>query len=268
MPRNNIGTDNTTFVILSFEGIDSYSLAGGLGVRVTHLSHALAKAGYATHLFFVGDPYLKGEEISTGGKLFLHRWCQWISRYHPAGVYQGENGKLKDYTESIPPYLLEHIIKPALQNHRTVVVLAEEWHTAETVCRLSDLLQRNQLRDRVIIFWNANNNFGFERIDFQALQKACVITTVSRFMKQAMWRLGLNPLVIPNGIPKNLLSRVDTKLSAEFRQKLGVDLLLIKVARWDPDKRWNMAMEATARLKARGLKTILISPGWLGRLRT
>lgn len=94
MPRNNIGTDNTTFVILSFEGIDSYSLAGGLGVRVTHLSHALAKAGYATHLFFVGDPYLKGEEISTGGKLFLHRWCQWISRYR-ARCLSGRKRQIK-----------------------------------------------------------------------------------------------------------------------------------------------------------------------------
>ncbi len=38
-------------------------------------------------------------------------------------------------------------------------------------------------------------------------------------------------------------------------------MVLAKIARWDPDKRWNMAIEATARLKARGLKTTLIARG-------
>ena len=27
----------------------------------------------------------------------LHSWCQWISCYHPAGVYDGEKGKQADY---------------------------------------------------------------------------------------------------------------------------------------------------------------------------
>jgi glycosyltransferase involved in cell wall biosynthesis len=80
-------------------------------------------------------------------------------------------------------------------------------------------------------------------------------------MKHAMWRLGLNPVVIPNGIPKLLLGRIDTGSSARLRKSLNCDLVLTKIARWDPDKRWNMAVEATARLKARGLKTRLIARG-------
>jgi hypothetical protein len=72
-------------------------MAGGLGVRVTHLSQTLAKEGFTTHLFFIGDPYLKGEETGWGGKLILHRWCQWISQYYPSGVYQGENEKIFDF---------------------------------------------------------------------------------------------------------------------------------------------------------------------------
>ncbi len=261
MTKNNIAADNTVFVILSFEGPDSYSLAGGLGVRVTNLSQTLAREGFPTHLFFVGDPGLKGEEVSMGGNLILHRWCQWISAYHPAGVYQGENEKLRDYTESLPPYLLEHILKPALKDEKIVVILAEEWHTAEVTCKINSLLHKHNLRDRVILFWNANNTFGFERVNFKQLDKACTITTVSRFMKHAMWRTGLNPVVIPNGIPKSLLNRIESGLSANLRKELSSDLVLTKIARWDPDKRWNMAVEAAARLKARGYKTKLVARG-------
>jgi len=261
MIRTGINTENTVFVLLSFEGPDIYAQAGGLGVRVTHLSHTLAKEGFITHLFFIGDPHLKGEEKSCAGKLILHRWCQWISAYYPDGVYQGENEKLYDYSQSIPPYLLEHIVKPAIKEGKQVVILAEEWQTAGVVSRINDLLSAHKLRDKVIIFWNANNIFGFERINFKHLAKACTITTVSRYMKHIMWRMGLNPIVIHNGIPKNLLNRVDLSLSSKLRKGLASDLILAKIARWDPDKRWNMAVEATARLKARGLKPLLIARG-------
>jgi hypothetical protein len=81
---------NLEFVILSFEGPDQpYSMAGGLGVRVAELSQALAAQGYTTHLIFIGDPRLPGREEREGGRLILHRWGQWISQFHPAGVYDG-----------------------------------------------------------------------------------------------------------------------------------------------------------------------------------
>ena len=261
MIKNGIAADNTVFVMLSFEGPDIYSQAGGLGVRVTHLSQTLARQGFLTHLFFIGDPRLKGEEVMRGGRLILHRWCQWISAYYPAGCYQGEELKLADYTDSLPPFLLERVIRPALKEEKLVVILAEEWQTATAVIRLSNLLTQCGLREKVLIFWNANNTFGFERIDFKQLNRAATITTVSRYMKHIMWRLGLNPVVIPNGIPRNWLSRVDPHLAGELRRRLGCDLVLAKIARWDPDKRWPMAVEAVARLKARGLRTLLIARG-------
>jgi len=80
---------NAEFVLLSFEGPDRYAQAGGLGVRVTHLAHTLARRGFPTHLFCVGDPDLPDQEQHPGSGLILHRWCQWISRYHPLGVYDG-----------------------------------------------------------------------------------------------------------------------------------------------------------------------------------
>ncbi|NIM45416.1 MAG: glycosyltransferase [Nitrososphaeria archaeon] len=261
MTRTNITTENTVFVLLSFEGPDRYSLAGGLGVRVTHLSEALAHTGFPTHLVFVGDPQERGEEISNGGKLKLHRWCQWISRYYPDGVYQGENEKLYDFNESVPWFISEHIAKPAVASGKLVVIMGEEWHTAEAMCRISDLLHSSGVRDKAVMFWNANNTFGFDRIDWGRLAYTTTITTVSRYMKHLMWKIGVNPVVIPNGIPESLLHSVDGRTANELRKSLGVDLVLAKVARWDPDKRWNMAVEAIRRLKARGMKTVLLARG-------
>ena len=60
------------FHVLSFEGPDAYSLAGGLGTRVIGLTDALAKLGHEVHLWFVGDPDQPGHD--TRGNLHLHRW--------------------------------------------------------------------------------------------------------------------------------------------------------------------------------------------------
>lgn len=68
MGRSAIASDNTVFVVLSFEGPDRYSLAGGLGVRVINLAGTLAGEGFPIHFFFVGDPRLKGEEATRSGK--------------------------------------------------------------------------------------------------------------------------------------------------------------------------------------------------------
>jgi glycosyltransferase involved in cell wall biosynthesis len=80
-------------------------------------------------------------------------------------------------------------------------------------------------------------------------------------MKHFMWKLGVNPLVIPNGIPASSLDEVDTNASIRLSRSLDADLILAKIARWDPDKRWNAAFEAAARLKARGLSTVLLARG-------
>jgi glycosyltransferase involved in cell wall biosynthesis len=80
-------------------------------------------------------------------------------------------------------------------------------------------------------------------------------------MKHIMWRMGIDPLVIPNGIPNSLLGRVSSQAAERLRKSIDADLVLAKVARWDPDKRWNMAIEAMANLKARGKKAVLLARG-------
>ncbi len=184
MKRTRITPANTVFIILSFEGPDHYALAGGLGVRVTNLSETLANQGFTTLVFFVGDPRRKGEETSHEGRLILHRWCQWISNYYPNGVYQGENEKVYDFNRTIPPFITERVIKPAVNQDKLVVILSEEWHTAEVMCRISDLLHDVGLKDKVVMFWNANNTYGFERINWARLGYVATLTTVSRYMKQ------------------------------------------------------------------------------------
>ena len=252
---------NTVFIVISFEGPDQYSMAGGLGTRVTHLSRSLAEMGFVTHFFFIGDPNRPGEGTDTERRLHLYRWCQWISKYHHMGVYDGENQKLRDFNGSLPPFVTERVVKPALDEGKLVVILGEEWHTAEAMIHISDLLRSQAVRDRVVMFWNANNTFGFDRIDWHRLARESTITTVSRYMKHNMWRLGVNPLVIPNGIPVALLNRVDDHAAGQARAAAGGDVLLTKVARYDPDKRWKMAIEATAMLKYAGQRSILLARG-------
>src|SRR5438270_2558343 len=135
-----LSSERATFVVLSFEGPDVYARAGGLGVRVTELSRALADAGYEVHVVFVGDPDLPGHESLIDGRLTLHRWCQWISAFHPEGVYAGEEGKWRDFTASTVDFVVEKIVRPAVQAGQRVIVMSEEWHTAEALCRIGDRL--------------------------------------------------------------------------------------------------------------------------------
>ncbi len=257
MKPRGISPDNTIFLIMSFEGPDQYSKAGGLGVRVAELSESLADVGYETHLLFIGDPGLPGEENPQGGKFHLHRWGQWISHYYPEGVYQGENDKLNDFNDSVPPWVLNQIVRPAAEQGKIVAILGEEWHTAEAMCRISDLLYVSGLRDRAIQFWNANNLFSFWRINWNRLKFTNTITTVSRYMKHRMWEIGIDPLVIPNGIPKRALDPVDEGAVERIQRALNGEPLLFKIGRFDPDKRWNMAIEAVARLKGLGMRPVM-----------
>lgn len=261
MKPREIAPENTVFAIVSFEGPDQYSKAGGLGVRVAQLSEALAERGFDTHVLFVGDPNLPAEESRGGGRLHLHRWSQWVSRYYPEGVYQGENEKLYDFNDSVPWYIMDHIVKPAAGEGKIVAILGEEWHTAEAMSRLSDILYYNGLRNRAIQFWNANNTMSFHRINWSRLTFTNTITTVSRYMKHIMWGVGTNPLVIPNGIPPRALDRVDEVAVGRVRRLLGGEPLLFKIGRFDPDKRWNMAMEAVARMRGMGMRPVFVIRG-------
>lgn len=254
--------ENCVFHLLSFEGPDAYAHAGGIASRVTALAESLAARGFETHLWFVGDPHLPSGE--RRGRLHLHRWCQWISAMAPAGVYADEEGKRHDYSSSLPPVLLRDFIEPTLARpERRVVVLAEEWQTQHAVLHLDWLLRTRGLRERVRIAWNANNVFGFETVDWRRLEAAATITTVSRYMRQRMWAHGVDAAVIPNGIPAQALCAPDREAVARLRQLARGRLVLGKIARWDPDKRWLLAVETVAELKRAGRRPLLIARGGL-----
>lgn len=252
---------STVFVILSFEGPDAYSLAGGLGVRVKGLSRALARLGYHTYLYFCGDPDLPSEEDLEDGRLHLRRWCQWISGMHRGGVYDGEEGKVRDWNSSLPTSLIDDVITPAVAAGDRVVLLGEEWHTSWSMKLISDLLYYRGLRDRVVMLWNANNTFGFHRIDWGGLNFAATVTTVSRYMKFKMWDWGQNPVVVPNGISLESIAEAEPALDGELRAAADAEHFWFKIGRFDPDKRWLMAVTAAAYLKRRGRSVKLLIRG-------
>lgn len=249
------------FVLLSFEGPDPYARVGGLGARVSELAAALAGSGYETHLFFVGSPEAEGQEVRCDGKLFLHRWCQWISRYHPSSVYDGEEGKANDWNASLPPWLEQHLLAPCVAAGTPVVVIGEEWQTSRSMLEIARRVGQRGWSRFVHCFWNANHTFGFDRVPWQPLAQVVTITTVSRFMKHAIWQRGVDPVVIPNGIAQEWLAPCDHAAENAFRSVARGRLLLTKIARWDPDKRWIMALEAVAELKSRGNRPLLIARG-------
>lgn len=249
---------NAEFVAIAFEGPDPYAQAGGLGVRMTGLTRALARRGFPVHFFFVGDPRLPGREQE--GSLSLYRWGQWISRYHPEGVYAAEYEKKADLEHSLPFYVLDHIARPGISQGRRLVVLAEEWQTAPTATILSDILHQAGLRQNAVIFWNANHRIGIHQVDFARLGYVATLTTVSRFMRQLLHQYGINPVVIPNGIDAQWFEDIPREAVDRLR-RLYSRPLLVKVGRFDPDKRWIMAIEAVAALKRQGMAPTLIMRG-------
>jgi glycosyltransferase involved in cell wall biosynthesis len=247
------------FHILSFEGPDAYARAGGLATRIEGLSRTLADLGFETHLWFVGDPDLCGHEAQ--GALHLHRWCQWVSAYHRGGVYEGEEGKLREYAASLPPFLVREVLGRHLADGGRAVVLAEEWQTVDAVLHLHGLLAQGGLRERVSILWNANNTFGFERIDWERLAEAATLTTVSRYMKHSLRRLGVEALVIPNGLSADAFDAPGRPAVQELRRRFRDRTLLTKMARWDPDKRWLETVDLVAEMKRQRWHPLLVARG-------
>lgn len=260
-----ISPANTIFVMLCFEGPDVYSTAGGLGTRVTELGEALATQGYTTHLIFIGDPFMPSVETRVNGHFILKRWSQWVSKYYPNGVYDGEDRKLYDYNESVPYHVYDEIVRPAVAEKKLVVIMGEDWHTAEVMCRISDLLHWFGVRQKALLLWNLNSLMSLHRIDWGRLDFVTTLCTVSKYMKHKMWSYGVNPLVIPNGIPTRYMDSVDDRNVRRLREIAQQGdpqrIFLFKIGRFDPDKRWMMAVEAVARLKHSGHPVTLFVRG-------
>ena len=157
--------------------------------------------------------------------------------------------------------MIDSVIAPAVAAGSYVVVLGEEWHTSWSMSLISDTLYLRGLRDHVVMLWNANNTFGFHRIDWGALTLAATLTTVSRYMKFEMWDWHQNAIVIPNGIPRESIADADPAAIAELRAAAAADYLCFKIGRFDPDKRWLMAVSAAAYLKRHGSRVKLLMRG-------
>ena len=260
----NFDPSNLEFVILSFEGPDQpYSQAGGLGVRVTNLTEAMARQGFTTHLFFLGDPDLPNYEERFDGNLKLNRWCQWQSRYHRSGVYENESWKVSDYRESIPRHVTEFVVRPAIHAGKYVAVIAEDWQTADALSRLSDSLHFHGLRKRCVLTWNANNDMSFHRINWGRVQYTAQVTAVSRYVKHQIRALGYDALVIPNGISGKFLEPPLESEVCSLRDAVSGDIFFFKIGRMDPDKGWLESADAVAELKRGGVRSKLVFKGGL-----
>ena len=139
------------------------------------------------------------------------------------------------------------------------MVLAEEWHTANAAIHLDHILRNAGVRSRVPMIWTANNVFGFDRIDWPRLAEAAQVATVSQYMRRCMQPLGVDPLVLPNGLAADAFLPPDGSAVGALEAKGRT--LLAKVARWDPDKSWLAAVEIAAELKHRGERPLLIARG-------
>ncbi|HVD03013.1 MAG TPA: glycosyltransferase family 4 protein [Candidatus Dormibacteraeota bacterium] len=247
------------FAVISMEGPDPYSQAGGLGVRVAHLSRALAAAGYPTSLFFVGDPALPAHEVRQG--VDLYRLAQEVSRSYPKGIYDGEEVKRAHLAGHFPQELVHGWAAPALEAGLTPILLFEEWHTAAWTKSVSDLLWRSGVRDRCLLVWNANNQFGFDTIDWPALAYTAAVTTVSRYMRVLLQTRGIDPIVIPNGIPEAALERPNSEQVARIRRAAGGRPIVLKIGRFHPDKRWQQAIRSMALLRRAGVAVRMVARG-------
>lgn len=261
--QGRLGPGRVHMALISFEGPDGYSLAGGLGQRVSTLAGELASMGVETDLFFVGDPDLPGEETRMDGRLHLHRWCQWISRYHPEGVYQAEEDKRRDLLTSLPS-VLRDLAAEDVRRGRAYGMLFEDWQCAELA-----LVTRRTLAGAGLavpgmgqVGHNTNTLMQIDRAELFRLRDEVRLFTVSRFMKHALWNYGVNPTVVPNGIPGKAFDPPDEAIVADVAS-LRADgrTVLVKVARFDPDKAWLHAVESVRILRDLGARPLFVMRG-------
>jgi glycosyltransferase involved in cell wall biosynthesis len=246
-------------VLVAFEGPDRYSFVGGLATRMIDLADALVDRGYFVRHLFVGDPTLPPREERADGRLVLERWSQWISSYHPRDVYDGEDGKWRDFSRTVPPHLASVVAASAAEGRRTVL-LFEDWQTADAaVLTAATLGVRSP--GAAALLWNANNTYGFGRIDFELLRRAASITTVSRFMRAELSLVGVDAAVLPNGIAERWLKAPPPTEARSLREAFGDRPTFVKVARFDPDKRWLWAIDATAFMRDAGARPRLLMRG-------
>lgn len=244
-------------MLVAFEGPDRYSFVGGLATRMNDLAEGLVARGHEVRHLFVGDPRLPHVE-ARGDRLVLERWGQWISAHHPKDVYDGEEGKYLDFTRTVPPHLAD-LAAAALGRGGRMVMLFEDWQTAAAAAGTAAILAARGLR--CPIFWNANNTYGFGRVDFPILRRVASITTVSRYMRMELAKIDVEAAVLPNGIAKRWTAPLPPADVATMRRSFAGRPTFVKVARFDADKRWLWAIDAVAMMRDAGMRPLLVMRG-------
>lgn len=247
-------------VLVAFEGPDRYSFVGGLATRMIDLADALLDRGHRVHHLFVGDPALPTREERYDGHFVLERWGQWISRYHPKDVYDGEDGKYLDFSRTVPPHLANEVIPAAAARGERSVVLFEDWQTGAAAINTATLLSVRSDRSAAL-FWNANNTYGFGRVDFPLLRRAASITTISRFMRMELAKMDVEAAILPNGIADRYLKPLPPSDVTAMRKAFGDRPTFVKVARFDVDKRWLWAIDAIAAMRDAGMRPRFVMRG-------
>jgi hypothetical protein len=79
-------------------------------------------------------------------------------------------------------------------------------------------------------------------------------------MKQLMWGLGVDPLVLPNGLGAEAFMLPAPDTMEAFQARVRGRTVLSKVARY-PDKRWLLAIETTGALLRQHWQPLLIARG-------
>jgi glycosyltransferase involved in cell wall biosynthesis len=237
-------------VLVAFEGPDRYSFVGGLATRMNDLAAALVARGHRVRHLFVGDPSLPHIEQREDGRLVLERWAQWISAYHPKDVYDGEDGKYADFSRTVPPHLAD-VVEEGLRRGERTVLLFEDWQTASACIGAATLCHARGLH--APMFWNANNTYGFGRVDFPILRRVASITTISRYMRMELAKVDVEAAVLPNGIADRWLAPVPPADAAALRKAFGSRPTFVKVGRFDADKRWLWAVDAITAMRNAGM---------------
>jgi len=139
------------------------------------------------------------------------------------------------------------------------VLLFEDWQTAAAASGTAVALAARGLS--APIFWNANNTYGFGRIDFPILRRLASITTISRYMRMELAKVDVEAAILPNGIADRWLETVLAADPATLRKSFGPRPTFVKVARFDRDKRWLWAVDAIAAMRNAGMHPRFVMRG-------
>src|SRR3984885_13448319 len=153
------------------------------------------------------------------------------------------------------------LLAPAAQRGERMLVICEEWQTANVAIALDRTARERGLRGALTLMWNANNTYGFAKIHWPTLTRAAAVSAVSKYMKFELAQWGVAALVIPNGIDEALLDGADPEQTAAIRAAFGDGPMYVKVGRFDPDKNWLQAIDALADVRAAGIGARLIVRG-------